>query len=227
VDADVVAQGEGALLSALPVGAEGISGVHSTGIYAWWGVRELPWPAGFPPVGGASPLYIGIAKHEVLDQRIEKHHLARTRGSALRRSLVAVLSAALGLGPHVIVSDESVSSKFGLDTHGEQILTAWMLRHLRLTWVECLEPRAVESAVLRHLHPPLNDTDATGTVYRAPMRDLRKRVARQGISNGRQRADRQTARSLACDSVTTQPQDSENCARCNTEKTVSGSCFCD
>lgn len=63
--------------------------VEGCGVYASWG--EIAWPPTFPTVTQGLPLYVGKADTDTLGQRARSFHLSRTRGSALRRSLAAVL----------------------------------------------------------------------------------------------------------------------------------------
>lgn len=159
--------------------------VPDPGLYAWWGAGSMPWPADFPPVDHSAPVYVGIAAGETLGERGGRFHLGSTRGSALRRSLVALLAPKLGLLEHVVSNDVKRPSKFGLEPIGERILTDWMLENLTVTWVTTAEPQAAEKEILRALHPPLNDTHATGSPYRLPMRSLRKEIARHGLERAR------------------------------------------
>lgn len=148
--------------------------VGQPGVYAWWG--ELFWSSVFPPVPRALPIYVGKADTETLGERTNSFHLSRTRGSALRRSLAAVLADELALRPHVVRDARS----WGLQPVGEALLTAWMSERLRVTRVELVDPGDVEEAIIRQLLPPLNDKHATGSPYRVPMRALRKAMRLAG-----------------------------------------------
>ncbi len=103
--------------------------VNQPGVYAWWG--EISWPPSFPLVSRALPIYVGKADTEPLGKRASSFHLSRTRGSALRRSLAAVLADELALRPHVVRDARS----WGLQPAGEALLTDWMSERLRVTWV--------------------------------------------------------------------------------------------
>ncbi len=153
-------------------------GVDAYGIYAWWGGEGVPRPAGFPRVDPGLPLYIGIAERETLSQRIIDCHLSRTRGSALRRSLAALLLDELDLRPHIIPGSRSRPSKYGMASAGELELTAWMLERLSLSWVEHPDPGPLEREIVGELIPPLNDSLAKGSSYRTHMRVLRHNTAR-------------------------------------------------
>lgn len=148
--------------------------VSRPGVYAWWG--EISWPPSFPAVPPGLPIYVGKADTEPLGQRARSFHLRRTRGSALRRSLAAVLVDELELQPHVVRDRRS----WALNAVGEAKLTAWMHDQLRVTWVELDDPGEVEQAIILQLLPPLNDKHATGSPYRAPMRELREALRAAG-----------------------------------------------
>jgi hypothetical protein len=165
------------LLSATPASPIELTRVHSSGIYAWWGSDVIPWPVGFPPVDLARPAYVGIAASQTLAERAQLNHLGRTRGSGLRRSLTGLLLDAVPLRGRVVVTDARRPAKFGLDAAGERALTAWMVEHLRVTWVPLRSPGAAEEAIIRGLTPPLNDTHASGSPYRVPLRRLRAAAA--------------------------------------------------
>jgi len=126
------------------------------------------------------PLYIGIAESETLAERIVGCHLSRTRGSALRRSLSALLVDELNLGSHIIRGSQARPSKYGMEPEGERILTDWMLANLRVAWLECAGPGAIEGSLIASLLPPLNDVYAAGSPYRTAMRALRATVAASG-----------------------------------------------
>lgn len=152
--------------------------IFRPGIYAWWGSEIVPWPTDFPNVDETLPLYIGIADSETLAQRFSAHHLQRTRGSALRRSLAGLLANQLGLASFLVAGSPRRPDKFGLTPVGEATLTDWMERHLLVTWVELDSPGEDEKRLIRELTPPLNDRDASGSVYRAPMRVIRSEFGR-------------------------------------------------
>jgi hypothetical protein len=144
--------------------------VDRPGLYAWWGVLALPASVTTPVA--ELPLYVGKAASETLGERARLFHLGRTRGSALRRTLAAVLVHELGLAPHIMVDTRS----WGLRPAGEERLTSWMRQHLTVTWVELDDPGDVEKELITHLLPPLNDKHAAGSPYRVEMRMLRQRM---------------------------------------------------
>ncbi|WP_425340830.1 GIY-YIG nuclease family protein [Curtobacterium citreum] len=166
-----------ALLAAEPQSPTALEAVESPGLYAWWTAGAIPWPASFPPVDPDVPAYVGKADTESLANRFMNDHLGRTRGSALRRSLAALLAEELNLRASLIIGTRKRPSKFGLDQAGEERLTRWMLSNLSVTWVSLVDPGDDEEALIRNLHPPLNDVHAVGSMYRVPMRVLRASFA--------------------------------------------------
>lgn len=171
-----------ALLDAPPQPPMALGAEPSTGIYAWWdlgGALADQYPADFPSVDAARPLYIGIAERQGLAARGLKMHLKRTRMSGLRRSLAALLRDELGLSSQVVAARGGM---FGLTPAGDTALTDWMLRHLRVTWIAHPEPSAVERSIVEAELPPLNYDHATHGPYAAEMRALRAELRALGDS---------------------------------------------
>jgi hypothetical protein len=110
---------------------------------------------------------------------VGKNHLARTRGSGLRRSLAAVLVDELELRSLVVPGP---SGKFGLPPGVEPRLTEWMLAHLQVTWVPLEAPGAEEEAIIRELLPVLNHEHATGSPYRAILARMRSELRAEGVA---------------------------------------------
>jgi hypothetical protein len=103
-------------------------------------------------------LYIGKAEKS-LEGRDVRQHLSseRTGSSTLRRSLGAVLHDRLCLKARPR-SDGRISN-YRFDPEGEQHLTAWMLKYLSVSWLECAsaaEAKAGEPALISELAPALN-----------------------------------------------------------------------
>ncbi|MDF2916451.1 MAG: hypothetical protein K0S70_668 [Microbacterium sp.] len=176
------------LLNMTPVSPTALTQVSRPGIYAWWG--SVPWPSGFPEVDTTKPLYVGIAASQSLGERVSKNHLRRTRSSALRRTLTGLLLDTSSLRGHVVVTDASNPSKFGLDAAGEAALTRWMLENLRVTWVTLPAPGGEEKAIIGELLPPLNDTHAARSPYRATVAALRAAAGATGLAEGAVRPGR-------------------------------------
>jgi hypothetical protein len=155
---------------------------QSTGIYAWWDTRSAladHYPADFPAVDHARPLYIGIAERQSLAARGLKMHLKRTRMSGLRRSLSALLRDELGLVSQVVAARGGM---FSLTPAADAALTDWMLRHLRVTWISHPVPSAIEGPIVGAELPPLNYDYATHGPYARPMRALRADLRVLGIA---------------------------------------------
>lgn len=158
------------LVAPPPRPVDELARVEHTGVYAWWGV--LPLPTSVPAPAEDLPLYVGKAALETLGERARSFHLSRTRGSALRRTLAAVLVHELGLAQDIVVDARS----WGLQPAGEQRLTMWIRRQLTVSWVEIDDPGDVEAELIAHVLPPLNDKHARGSPYRAELRQLRRRM---------------------------------------------------
>lgn len=125
---------------------------RGSGLYAWWAAPGLlagvSGPA-HPGIDGSELLYIGLARN-VRARVVGNHFRGPTGCSTLRRALVALLMPSEGYATRwtrtrVVPIDAD-----------EARLSAWMRRHLRVTWTEHPEPRAVEAAVIDELGPPLN-----------------------------------------------------------------------
>lgn len=146
---------------------------RASGVYSWW-LDTARWPtpesvglADLPAVlcpthhsEQAALLYVGRARKN-LHQRILRQHLRRTRSSALRRTLLAVLLTDDAQWIHGASLDSR--RRVVLDTDAEDQLTAWMIEHLLLGWVPCTskdETDALEAEWIKQHQPPLN-TDGT------------------------------------------------------------------
>lgn len=148
--------------------------VRVTGLYAWWDPSGgVPFPTGFPPVDQSRPLYIGLAKKGTLAARGLGMHLKTTRMSTLRRSLSALLRDELDLLADV---RPAAAGKYGLAQPSEDRLTAWILDHLQVTWVEHPAPQLVERDVVRAEAPPLNYDFATAGPYAKPLQLIRAQL---------------------------------------------------
>ena len=148
------------------------------GIYAWY---FSPVPRRVPlrdyiQVGEWTLLYIGIAGHELggkqtLRGRILRRHLEdHCATSTLRVSLGCLLADDLGLR---MVRTMKGSLSF---TDTEPLLTAWMLQHASVTWIENEQPWLIEAAAFAefgHLLP-LNIKDNKRNPFRVDLMKLRK-----------------------------------------------------
>jgi hypothetical protein len=166
-----------ALLTQRPVPPSQAEGVGEPGVYAWYdldGALARFYPDDYASVDPSLPLYVGLAEKDSLASRIVGTHLVDTRRSALRRSLVALLSDQLELLPGVI---PAAKGKYGLAPDYESKLTNWMNdARLRVTWVTHETPGIVEKSVIANLLSPLNYTFAVGSPYRRRMWLLRREL---------------------------------------------------
>lgn len=124
------------------------------GLYAWWAARDvLPaMPGPDHPTAGVRLLYVGKANR--LRDRILRNHLApATAQSTLRRSLAGLLMDDAGWSTRRVGRQRP---KVALTASSERELTAWMRRHLTLTWSVTVDPASVEDAVVARVLPPLN-----------------------------------------------------------------------
>lgn len=162
---------------------------HARGVYTWWlDTARSPTPeaAGLhlPAVprlrhgsGTAELLYVGRARRD-LQRRIRGQHLRRTRSSALRRTLLAVL----------LPGDPTWRDGAALDGRGrvvldeahEQRLTDWMQEHLLLGWTEYATKDDVDALEQRWIavHQPVLNTE--GTAHGPELTEL-KRAYREGL----------------------------------------------
>ncbi|WP_143709849.1 GIY-YIG nuclease family protein [Kocuria flava] len=146
---------------------------RASGVYSWWldtarfptpesaGLADLPAaPRLSHGAEQAELLYVGRARKN-LHQRILRQHLRRTRSSALRRTLLAVLLP--GDGKWAEGASLDSRRRVVLDADAEDQLTAWMTGHLLLGWVRCPskdETDALEEGWIKE-HQPVLNTDGT------------------------------------------------------------------
>ncbi|MGK7222138.1 GIY-YIG nuclease family protein [Kocuria flava] len=142
-------------------------------MYSWWldtahfptpesaGLADLPAAPRLPHgAEQAELLYVGRARKN-LHQRILRQHLRRTRSSALRRTLLAVLLT--GDGKWTEGASLDSRRRVVLDADAEARLTAWMADHLLLGWARRAskdETDALEAQWIKEHQPALN-TDGT------------------------------------------------------------------
>jgi hypothetical protein len=129
------------------------------GVYAWWsGPGTLPDITGSRRTsdGKHELIYIGICPNKesgtrTMRDRLLRDHARRTRKSTLRRALASFLweQARWGLAT-------TADGRPTLDRRSEAELTAWMRRHLYLTWVSDPRPWDLEAGVIASLLSPLN-----------------------------------------------------------------------
>lgn len=134
------------------------------GLYALRGSSEAVRALGLPSANAATPLYVGKAEQSLVSRDLRTHFATgKTGQSTLRRSLAALLRDELNLT--AIPRNTSRldgSANFGLDAHGDERLTEWMVRELAIVvWEAPLGSpplKEVEAEILVALNPPLNLT---------------------------------------------------------------------
>jgi hypothetical protein len=143
-----------------PAGADDVGPLmpRVPGLYAWWAPTGLlPGVSGpaHPGVDGLELLYVGLARD--LRARVVGNHLRGPTGSStLRRALVALLLSAEGY------TTRWTATRVVPVDRDEDRLSTWMRRHLRVTWAQHPEPRAVEAGVITEMAPPLNQAHNEG-----------------------------------------------------------------
>lgn len=129
------------------------------------------------------PLYVGKAERSLASRDVNTHFgTGKTGSSTVRRTLAGLLATDLRLTacPRN-VEKPSHFANYGLELEGDARLTAWMVDNLRLaTWASGNEDTLdlIETAVLRHLVPPLNVAKVT-TPWRAQVKLARRQMATQ------------------------------------------------
>lgn len=151
------------------------------GLYAFYGDRQAWSDLGLEPAFDDQPLYVGKAERSLRGRDVGTHFTAgKTGSSTVRRSLAALLVDKLRLvAVPRNLSRPDGSANFGLDTTSEARLSQWMEQRLSLaTWISSegfVELADIETAVVRHMHPPMN-LDKAGEP-RARLRAARTRMS--------------------------------------------------
>ncbi|KQV69687.1 hypothetical protein ASC64_07580 [Nocardioides sp. Root122] len=151
----------------------------SAGLYAFYGDDQSWSDLSQTPAFEDQPLYVGKAERSLNGRDVGTHFATgKTGSSTVRRSLAALLVEVLDLTPVPRnLAKPDGSANFALET-GEARLSAWMNERLSLaTWVSPAGAvlDEVETAVVRHLRPPLN-LDKVGEP-RTELREARRRMA--------------------------------------------------
>ncbi|HEU0207312.1 MAG TPA: hypothetical protein VFQ74_11555 [Pseudolysinimonas sp.] len=176
-----------------------------------WGIREAPqhvasmpglyaihatavtWEELGLPIRLGVPLYVGKSEGSLVTRELEGHFAsnpekpARTGNSTVRRSFASLLRMPLQLSGrprgHARKSAFSKAdfTNYELDVDGDQRLTAWMHRQLRLSvWVMPVdlilaELGRIEVALIQRWTPPINIRDL-------PRKDPRLAAARRQMA---------------------------------------------
>lgn len=150
------------------------------GVYAFYGDEHAWSELGLSPAFDDQPLYVGKAERSLNGRDVGTHFaVGKTGSSTVRRSLAALLASQLALVavPRNLVKPDG-SANFALDPASEARLSGWMEQRLSLaTWTKPEDTTLdeIETAVVRHLRPPLN-LDKVGE-SRERLRMARKRMA--------------------------------------------------
>lgn len=101
---------------------------------------------------GAQPiLYLGCSR-DSLRRRLKTHLSHDTARSTFRMSLGAVLSTSLQLTPRPVGTPRC----FSFDPPGEQVLSAWIDRHVSVALRVARDPAPVERDLIQTADPVLN-----------------------------------------------------------------------
>lgn len=173
---------------------------HERGIYAIFasrtGAEELFKPARAPhrelittpQIRADDPIYIGRAERSLRSHDRAMHFTSgETSASTLRRSVAALLGPGAGwtfqsrrpAAPGT-PSKRNDITHYRLDEHGEEALTAWMMRSLQVGWI--VPPSETELGVLEkkaidYYQPPLNLT-LSKHLFATATREARAAVVR-------------------------------------------------
>jgi hypothetical protein len=140
--------------SAVPI--DDVRAPTKPGVYAWYlDERDALTSA---PHRDAEPIYIGMSTN--LAERGDETHFqsGQTGFSTLRRSLGALLKGELQLRaqPRGTGASEQNYRCYRFDDAGEDRLTDWMTRHLRVAVLAYPDPSHVEAELVTLAQPPLN-----------------------------------------------------------------------
>lgn len=153
------------LVSPRQVLAQPSAAPEAPGVYAWY-FDLSPSPAIDLNAcwlwQGRHLLYVGIApsrppetskppSRSNLRRRLKQHMNGNASASTLRLTLGCLLAGSLGIELRRVGS----SGRMKFST-GEQVLSAWIRDHARVTWIVHPEPWLVEEAAIEHLYMPLN-----------------------------------------------------------------------
>jgi len=131
------------------------------GLYAIYGNDGVWSSLGLGSAIDGLPLYVGKSEDSLADRDLKTHFgNGRTGTSTVRRSFAALLRDELQLtavprNP----ANPGHFSNYGLSAADDVALTNWMRSRLEIAfWIfdQSRPLAAIETDVLRHLHPPLN-----------------------------------------------------------------------
>ena len=152
-----------------------------SGVYAWF-FHSIP--PGVPTNrcvrrDGSVLLYVGIspareASGANLHTRIRNHFLGNAEGSTLRRTLGCLLCKRLRLTLRRVGSGKRMT----FDPR-EPALTAWMKKHLRVTWILTTRPRLLEKRFFAALTLPLNLEGNAHSPFYPHLKHIRAKAIRR------------------------------------------------
>ncbi|HEY5196234.1 MAG TPA: hypothetical protein VIJ51_04350 [Solirubrobacteraceae bacterium] len=146
------------------------------GVYAWFLADGATLGQVSNPAGG--PVYVGVTGN-LAEREFETHFAAGKTGfSTLRRSLGAILKAQLDLRgrPRGTGASKTNYTNYKFDDGGEQRLSAWMHKNLRVGTRALEHPQVREPELIILACPPLNLT-GWANPEAATIRELRKACA--------------------------------------------------
>ena len=165
------------------------------GLYAIYGSPGVWSTLGLGKPPDDRPLYIGKAEGSLVSRDLNTHFASGTTGrSSPRRSLAALLAAAgeldlVAMPRRPNDPEPGKWTHYALESPGEQQLTDWMRRELRIAvWPARADTRlrTLETTVMRHWIPPLNLTGVT-TPWSVQVKSARARMAEQAKAWARSR----------------------------------------
>ena len=154
------------------------------GVYGWF-FREIPPginAAGTCERDGSRLLYVGISPRrpaangrppstQTLRTRIRYHCRGNAAGSTLRLTVGCLLAERLGIELRRVGS----GNRETFTATGETILSDWIARNMRVSFIEDNEPWVAEPAIIGSLDLPLNIEHNSHNSQRQVVRDARAR----------------------------------------------------
>lgn len=156
----------------------------ASGIYAWYFDQVPPSVPtdGCHRLGESWLLYVGISpkkpssagkeSKQNLQKRLSNHYSGNASGSTLRLTLGSLLREELGIE----LRETRGRWTFG---EGEEVLSAWMAGHARVSWVTDPQPWILEDHLIETLSLPLNLQGNAHHPFQATLSAAR-RAARTG-----------------------------------------------
>lgn len=118
---------------------------ETSGVYAWWVLKEIRTDAG-PDGAGVRPLYLGAAKNIAASVASDAEGI---RDTALRMGLATIWGEQIGLRPRTGVARRP------LTISERQRMDHWISANLLVSWSELPQPATYLAALARALDPQL------------------------------------------------------------------------